>query len=37
MTGGLGRFRAQHDHYDVAPPQVASKVARTPRPVEAVG
>lgn len=37
MTGGLGRFRAVHDHYDVAPPQVASKVARTPHPVEAVG
>jgi len=36
MTGGLGRFRARHDHYDVAPPQVASKVARVPHAAEAV-
>ncbi|MHB1786286.1 MAG: elongation factor G [Acidimicrobiales bacterium] len=28
LTGGRGRFILSHDHYDVAPPQVAQKVSR---------
>ncbi|HVX16976.1 MAG TPA: elongation factor G [Acidimicrobiales bacterium] len=27
ITGGRGRFRLSHDHYDVAPPQVADRIA----------
>ncbi len=28
LTGGRGRFSVRHDHYDVAPPNVAAKVAK---------
>ncbi len=28
LTGGRGRLRAQHDHYDVAPPHLTESVAR---------
>ena len=28
LTGGRGRFRAVHDHYDVLPANLADKVAR---------
>lgn len=30
LTGGRGRFRISHDHYDVAPSHVAEKLAKTP-------
>jgi elongation factor G len=28
LTGGRGSFTLEHDHYDVAPPQVADKAMR---------
>jgi elongation factor G len=28
ITGGRGRFRAQHDHYDVLPAHLVDKVAK---------
>jgi elongation factor G len=28
LTGGRGRFRAEHDHYDVVPPNVIEKMVR---------
>jgi elongation factor G len=31
LTGGRGRFVAEHSHYDVAPPNVAEKVRRSVR------
>jgi elongation factor G len=29
MTGGRGRFEAEHDHYDPAPQQVWAQVRRS--------
>jgi len=29
LTGGRGRFRAEHDHYDVLPAHLTDKVRRT--------
>ncbi len=28
LTGGRGRFRAEHDHYDVAPPNLIERLVR---------
>jgi elongation factor G len=30
LTGGRGTFTVAHDHYDVAPPNVAAAAAKTP-------
>jgi elongation factor G len=29
LTGGRGRFTAEHSHYDIAPPNLAEKVRRS--------
>ena len=29
LTGGRGRFRAEHDHYDAMPPNLVDRMART--------
>jgi elongation factor G len=28
LTGGRGRFRAEHDHYDVVPPNLTERMVR---------